>query len=126
MGIKQIAIAAVVIVILGAMGASYKFTYNAGWNGAVLEHQDLATEAQNRAIEAARREWEITAEAARQTIEDESSITEEIRNVDREIPGVNTPDCVDLGADFLRVFNAAVSASNDGKDNSTETAAEPD
>lgn len=106
--------------------------YDSGYADATAEQQKLAIEQQNEAIAQARIEWEITAEAGEREIVIEERIVEKIRVVEREIPKIVerivevTPECADLGPDFLSVFNAAISASNSGEDPGTGLTAEPD
>lgn len=106
--------------------------YDSGYADATAAQQKLAIEEQNKAIEQARVEWELTAAAGEREIIIEERIVEKIRVVEREIPTVVerivevTPECADLGPDFLGLFNAAISASNSGEDPGTGLTAEPD
>jgi len=106
--------------------------YDSGYADAVTEQQTLAIEQQNAAILAARVEWELIAASAEKEIIIEERIVEKIRVVEREIPTVVerivevTPECADLGPDFLSVFNAAISASNNRSDPGAGLTAEPD
>jgi hypothetical protein len=106
--------------------------YDSGYSDAVTEQQKLAIEQQNEAIAQARVEWELTAAAGEREIIIEERIVEKIRVVEREIPVIVekivelTPECADLGPDFLGLFNAAISASNSGEDPGSGFAAEPD
>ncbi len=106
--------------------------YDSGYADAVTEQQTLAIEQQNKAIAQARIEWEITAGVGEREIVIEERIVERIREVEREIPVIVerivelTPECADLGPDFLGLFNAAISASNSGDDPGSGLTAEPD
>lgn len=106
--------------------------YDSGYSDATAEQQKLAIEQQNKAIAQARIEWEITAGVGEREIVIEERIVERIREVEREIPVIVerivelTPECADLGPDFLGLFNAAISASNSGDDPGTGLTAEPD
>lgn len=129
---KIYAYVAVVLALIGFSYWAHGKIYDSGYTDAVAEMQEQAIERQNEAIEAARAEWELTAAAAEREIVIEERIVEVIREVEREIPTVVerivevTPECADLGPDFLGVFNAAISASNNRADTSTGSATEPD
>ena len=124
--------AGIAVALMAFSYWAYGQVYDAGYDAAVVKMQEEAILRQNEAIEAARAEWELTAAAAEREIVIEERIVEVIREVEREIPTVVerivevTPECADLGPEFLGVFNAAISASNNRADTSTGSATEPD
>ena len=132
MGLKVWAYVALAATLIGAAGFAYSRVYRAGYNAAVVLQQQIAIKRQNVAIAEARLEWEATAAAAEVEIRIEERIVERIRVVEREIPTVVerivevTPECNDLGGDFLRVYNDAIRASHNREDSGSDTATEPD
>ena len=113
---------AIAALVIGAATAAYAAVYKAGYSSAVAKQQELAIIAQNDAIEAARIEWALSAEAGQAEIIIEERIVEVVREVIKEIPVVVdrivelTPECADLGGDFLRVYNDAIRAGGGGED----------
>jgi hypothetical protein len=93
-----------------------KVTYDAGYASARNLHYSQIVEVQQQAVERARAEWELANAAGQTQAEAEKQIVERIRYVERDIPVVvdrivrERPDCVDLGPDFLRLFNEAIAA----------------
>lgn len=116
-------------ILVTAIGTGARMLYKSGYNAAVVDQQELAIEAQNKAIDDARAEWEATREAAEAEVIIEERIVEVIREVEREVPRVVErivevkPECRDLGTEYAGLLNAAVRASNSRADSSAETTA---
>lgn len=114
------------IAIMGFAKWAHSAIYQQGFDAARIEIQNRAIEQQNVAIEAARASWEADQEAAGQQIVVEEKIVEKIKIVREEIPVVVerivelTPECSDLGPDFLGLFNDAIIAANSGAADSTD------
>jgi hypothetical protein len=132
MGLKIWAYVALAATLIGAASFAYSRVYRAGYNAAIIVQQQIAIKRQNVAIVEARLEWEATAAAAEVEIRIEERIVERIRVVEREIPVVVerivevTPECNDLGPEFLRVYNDAIRASHNRDDGGPDTTTEPD
>ncbi len=132
MGLKLFAMGAFGIALISFSVWAYGKIYSSGFNAAVVEQQQIAIKRQNVAIVEARLEWEATAAAAEVEIRIEERIVERIRVVEREIPTVVerivevTPECNDLGTDFLRVYNDAIRAGHRREDDSPDTTTESD
>ena len=125
--LKPILYVTAVLAIMGFARWAYGTIYQSGYDAARIQMQNLAIEQQNEAIAAARAEWEAEQEAAGVQIVVEEKIVEKIKVVREEIPTVVerivevTPECSDLGPDFVGVFNAAIIAANSGAAGSPDT-----
>jgi hypothetical protein len=125
MGIKQIAYVVLAIAVISAVGVAYSRVYKAGYTAAVVEIQEEAIRRQNEAAEAMRMAQDLGIAAAEIGLQHEDEVIEGIRDVEKQISEVVTA-CDDLGPDFLRVYNAAASASNRAAVDRPEPATEPD
>lgn len=120
------------IAVMGFARWAYSAVYNSGYGAAQIAFQQLAIEQQNDAIADARLRWEADQEAAGKQIVVEERVVEKIKIVREEIPVVVeriveiTPECADLGPDFLVLYNAAINAANSGSAGSPDTEPGPD
>jgi hypothetical protein len=111
---------ALALAVMGFAKWAHSSIYQQGFDAARIEIQNRAIEQQNVAIAAARAAWEADQEAAGIQIVVEERIVERIKIVREEIPVVVerivelTPECSDLGPDFLGLFNDAIIAANSG------------
>lgn len=125
--IKPMVYLGIVVAVLGCAKWAHGTIYQSGYDSARIEFQNLAIEQQNTAIENARRQWEADQEAAEVQIVVEEKIVEKVKVVREEIPKVVerivtvTPECSDLGFDFVGVFNAAIVAANGGEAGSPDS-----
>ena len=130
--LKPLLYVGLAIAVMGFARWAYSAVYNSGFGAAQIQFQQMAIEQQNDAIEAARLRWEADQEAAGKQIVVEERIVERIKIVREEIPMVVeriveiTPECSDLGPDFLGLYNAAINASNSGSAGSPDTEPSPD
>ena len=122
---------AIIVVCFAAGKWTYNAIYGAGFNAAVVQQEALIREAKDEAVAKARQEWENTATIANDNIVIEERIVEVERIVEKEIPKIveriveRTPECNDLGPDFVGLLNAQVnsgaSRSNGGADVTAES-----
>ena len=121
---------AILVIVVGAIGAATRLVYKAGVNSVIVISQAEAIEQQNAAIEAARLEWEATREVAEAITIVEEKIVEKIRVVTKEVPKIVEKfvqlECRDLGLEYAGVLNAAVRASNSRSDTSADLTAKLD
>lgn len=110
-----------VISILGFCYWCYKQGERVGYTEAIVSQQEHVLEQQNRAVDRARKEWELTQSSTTAEVIVEEKIVEKIRVIEKMVPEVIekivevTPDCADLGPDFQRVFNQAITAGDSGE-----------
>jgi len=103
---------ALAVLVVGAAGGVYR----AGFVSAKAKYQDATLDAVAEALKLAKADWDANVEIAEAEIIVEERIVEVIREVEKEIPVVVerivtlTPECADLGLDFARVFNDAITA----------------
>jgi len=104
-------------VIIAAMAFSvavggwvvYNKIWNAGYESATHEYQKQLFIETQKAVDEARKNWELSAEAAAALFEKERDIQEDIDNVTNQIPDVtSSSDCLHLGPDVLRLFNESI------------------
>lgn len=121
MNLKIWAYLAIVIAILGGSKWAHSAIYKAGFNAAIVEQERLIQEAKEQAKQDADEKWsQIVANAEGQIVVEEK-IVEVIREIEKEIPTVVErivtvkPECDDLGPDFVRLWNAQVSAGSSGE-----------
>jgi tRNA G37 N-methylase Trm5 len=95
--------------VIALLGASHTLVYQKGKSSERAAHELAKTRAVLRAVEESERirirDFEILM-GARQR---ETIITERLKTVYVDVP---TPDCVDLGNDWLQEYNRALSAAN--------------
>ena len=125
MGLKIWAYVVLAGILVTGITVAFSKTYQAGYNAAVVEAQEAAIIAQNKAQESLRVANDLARAAGEIGLQNEDEVSEGIRNVEKQIPDV-VSDCIDLGPDFLRVFNAATNAGNRIQVDRPEPAAEPD
>jgi predicted nucleic acid-binding protein len=124
MGIKVWAYVALATILVGAGWTAYSKIYNAGYSAAVNEFQGQALQLAERRVKEARRQWDLSAEAASVQIVVEERIVERVREVEREIPRVIETvrtECRDLGSDVMRVYNDAIIAATATAGNAADT-----
>lgn len=116
---KVYAYVALAAIAVGGLTWAYNKTYAAGWNAAVVEQQNKINKAADEARRLEREKWANAVAAAQSQIRVEERIVEKTRDVEKRIPivmetiSVEKPDCVDLGADVVSVFNAQVDSGAD-------------
>jgi hypothetical protein len=120
-GTKWIAIAAIVVAVIAAYQWQLEQQYDAGYDAASSEYSKSSLLAINEAVADAQAKWLEAQKIALENQAQEDVIHENIRIVYRDIPAVETPNCADLGADFLRVFNAAIDAGSSERSDGTDT-----
>lgn len=117
-GAKVWAYVALAGVLVAFSTWAYGAIYDAGFNTAIIQAQEAAILRQNAAIAEARADWAASQEIGATQILIEEKIVEVTRDVIKEVPVVVeriveiTPECADLGPDFLRVFNDAIRAGS--------------
>ena len=116
-------------LLIGAVTVYSKSRYNTGYTAAVAEQQISIIKDIENAVAEAEIKWEITRGEAETLIVIEERIVEKIKFVDREVPRVVETikyECRDLGIDYLRVFNAAISANGSDEGGNAKTSTESD
>lgn len=115
--VKVIAIALIGTALVVGIRGAYQTAWQSGYDTAQLE---VSREVQKRidaAVEREKEQWENLTEIADESMTAEVEIVEVERIVERKIPVVveriveRTPDCRDLGADFVGLLNEQVTAS---------------
>lgn len=87
----------------------YNKIWDAGYETATHEYQKQLFVETQKAVEEARKNWELSAEAAAALLDKERKTNEVITDVIKEIPdAVDSSDCTHLGADVLRLFNESI------------------
>jgi hypothetical protein len=127
---KIYAYVALAIVLIAGLKLAYSSTYDAGFNAAVVRQSELIQVAKDEAVAIARHQWENAARIAADNIVTEERIVEVERIIEKRIPQIVerivtvTPECNDLGAEFVSLLNAQVHSGSGGSDNSSDAAAE--
>lgn len=117
---------ALAALLVGAAAGAYSKAFNAGRADAILEQENNLELARQEAVVAAKIKWDVAAGEAEAVVIIEEVIREKIIFIDREVPvAVETIkyECRDLGVDYLRVFNAAISATDSLQGSDAEIAA---
>lgn len=131
MGLKVWAYVVLAGILITGLTVAIRSIYNAGYDKAIIEAQEAGIRAQNEAIDAARADWIASQEDGAIQIVIEERIVEVTRDVIKEIPVVVerivevTPECSDLGPDFLRLFNEAIDTSPDPDPAATRDSPDP-
>lgn len=87
----------------------YNKIWDAGYDSATHEYQKQLFVETQKAVEEARKNWELSAKAAAALLEQERKTNEVIENVIKQIPdAVENSDCDRVGADVLRLFNESI------------------
>ncbi len=108
-------------LLIAGVGGAWRVAYSSGYNARDLLVQQEIIAAQEAARIDEARHWAETIASAEATVVIEERIVEVIREVEKEVPIVVTkiitekPECADLGADFQRLLNNQVRASNGGE-----------
>lgn len=116
---------AIVIAVLGGAKWAHSNAYKSGFNAAIVEQEKLIADEIEKAEAKKDAEWQGLVDAAEGQIITEEVIVERVRVVNRDIPVevekivTVRPECNDLGAGFVRVWNSQVRS---GADNEMEGA----
>lgn len=101
---------AIAVLLVGAAGGVYK----AGFVSAKAKYQDATLAAVAVALKDAKIKWDDNVEIAKTEFIIEERIVEVTREIEKRIPyAVETIkyECRDLGPDFVRLYNDAITAS---------------
>lgn len=132
MNIKIWAYLAIIVAVIGFGKWAHSAIYDAGWNAAIVEQEELIQDAREQATKEARTKWQKLVDEAEGQIVIEEKIVEVIREIEKEIPVVVEkivtvkPACADLGPDFAELFNAQVRSGSSGEVDSAGTTTNPD
>ena len=127
---KPWAYLAILVAVIGAIGATYASGHSNGYNKRDRQVQQEIIDAQQQAAEDAEARWSASVVAATEAIRIEEKIVEHIREVEILVPTVVdrivevTPECADLGPDYAGLLNDQVRAGN--RVPSPAIASEPD
>lgn len=131
--LRLIAFGVIGVAAIVGIRSAYQTAYQAGYDAAQLEVSRGIQARIDAAVERERQQWENLTEIAEDTMIAELQIVEVERSVEKQIPGVvekiveHTPECNDLGDDFVGLLNAQVNASTAANSpNLRENSAEPD
>lgn len=92
------------VVATISFGAGYKICSNS--------HKADRLEDAERIIQEASERYEQDMELLMDSSREFGRIKEIIRYVDKETPKVETPECTDLGNDWIRLYNQSIEAAN--------------
>lgn len=87
--------------------SGYKL-YNLGYENAmgnVAKDQKIATD---KAIEAAKIEWEKSRTITQEGMNNVRENTQKIVYLERQAPSIAAPKCTDLGTDYGKLYNSAI------------------
>jgi hypothetical protein len=87
----------------------YNKIWSAGYDSATHEYQQQLFIETQKAVEEARKDWELQAKAAAALRERINVINEDTIDVIDQVPdAVSSSDCLHLGDDVLRLFNESI------------------
>lgn len=114
--VRLIALGVVGVALMVGIRGAYQTAWQSGYDAAQLEVSRGIQARIDAAVERERQQWENLTEIAEDTMTAEIQIVEVERIVEREIPVVvekiveRTPECSDLGIDFIGLLNQQVTA----------------
>jgi hypothetical protein len=87
----------------------YNRIWDDGYEAATHEYQKQLFIETQKAVEEARKNWELSAKAAAELLEKEREINKGTTDALKQIPeAVESSDCTHLGDDVLRLFNESI------------------
>jgi len=102
----------------------YNKIWAAGYDEAIHEYQKQLFIETQKAVEEARKNWELSAQAAAVLLDAERKRNEVTVNVIKEIPeAIAGSDCTHLGPDVLWLFNKSIRPTGRGNASSSGSAA---
>lgn len=107
--IKTFAIPVVTIALVGGLGFTHYWTYSKGKTAERTVQELRMAQSLRRAAEQAQKIRDEDINVLMGAKERETRIVERIRTIQIEVP---TPDCSDLGPEWLREFNRAIAIAN--------------